>query len=461
MNPSLSLGLKASQQLAITPQMIQTLRVVQFSTPELLEHIQHELADNPFLTETGSEPSLDDDTHEIRDEAEHQHEYEDLEASAPSDLPSSPTDPDAPDRTSILERTASREQSLEEALHEQLDVAFTEGSAPWRFGEAIIGSLDPDGFFPPSTRQDLIAFLGCETEAFDEVWGIIRSFDPPGIASPDVRSCLLYQLETLPEFDTALELELVEKHFHELKQGRAAEIAKLVSAPVADVERALHHIATLEPRPARRYRSVETNLVIPDVVVRRENEGLSVLVNDEVLPKIAFSDEYSQIGKVKDNPELKQWIKEKEEKAHLLLSSIKFRSQNLAKVMSHLVTVQRAFFEKGPSALVPFTLVKLAELTGINQGTLSRITSTKYVDTEWGIFSLRVFFSSAVAGSEGEVSSNRIRDEIKKILEEFGSHAKLSDQKLAEVLSKKGFSVARRTVTKYRQQLQILSSFHR
>ncbi|MBN8219158.1 MAG: RNA polymerase factor sigma-54 [Spirochaetes bacterium] len=462
MAQGLHLGLRTAQSLAITPQMIQTLRIVQYSTPELLEHIQHELSENPFLTELPDEAAttLDPDAETARDESEHREEYGD-EPIPDTPEPQQPANPDAPDRTSIIERTASREQNLEEVLMEQLGIAYHEHTEAFQVGEYIIGSLDDDGFFAPDKRSVALADLKCDPEVFDDVLGTIRSFDPPGIASADVRSCLLYQLETLEEYDTDLEFELVENHFSELQQRKAADLAKLLQRPLAEIERAIHHIGMLEPRPARRYRNVENAVIIPDVVVRRDGADFHVTVNDEILPKLAYSDEYRSLSKVKDNPELRQWMKDREEKAQLLLSSIRFRSQNLVKVAVKLLDVQRPFFEKGPSHLAPYTLTKLAEATGINQGTLSRITNTKYIETEWGVFSLKAFFSSAVAGAEGSVSSNHIREEIKAILDSFGPDVRLSDQKIAEVLAKKGFKVARRTVAKYRTKLQILSSFHR
>ncbi|MBD3216452.1 MAG: RNA polymerase sigma-54 factor, partial [Candidatus Lokiarchaeota archaeon] len=217
----------------------------------------------------------------------------------------------------------------------------------------------------------------------------------------------------------------------------------------------------LEPKPARAYSSVENSYVIADVAIKRVDGSLQLVINDDIIPDISFNDEYKKFLSVKNNPELKRYLIEKEERAVSLLTSIRYRQTNLEKVMKRLLEVQYDFFDKGPGHLVPYTLKKLSEEIEVNSGTLSRIINAKYVQTEWGVFSLRIFFSSSLRAREGDVSSNTVKDMIMEIIDSYEDSQKLSDQKIVEVLAKRGIKVARRTVAKYRKKLNILSSFHR
>lgn len=462
MEQGLRLNLKQSQTLTVTPQLIQTLKIVQYSAPELVEHIQHELSENPFLTELpDNHPVIDTEKDGLRDEKEYVNEYSEDSPNYSSTGSTTRLDSGSDDKSSIIEKTAAQEVDLSEMLMEQLGLVFPEDSDSFQIGEYLIGSLDEDGYLMPEVEAQCREALKVDAESFDEVLAKIRTFDPPGIASSNIQDCLIRQLERYEDYDTSLEREIVAKHFEELRKKKYADLAKVLDATEEEVDRAAHLIATLEPKPARRYRNVENAVIIPDVTVRRVNDEFQILVNDEVIPRIAFNDEYKKLLKVKDNPELKKYLQEREEKALNLINSIRYRKTNLIKVMRKLIEIQKQFFLEGPKGLVPYTLVKLSEEIGVNQGTLSRIANSKYVNTEWGAFSLKIFFSSSVQSTTGEVSSNKIKLAIEEIIQSFGPDTKLSDQKIAEVLAKRGFRVARRTVAKYRNSLKILSSFHR
>jgi RNA polymerase sigma-54 factor len=459
MNQSLNLHQKAVQTLAVTPQMIQTLKIVQFSTPELLEYIQHEAAENPFLNEEVSNVSLNTEYETIQDEKIHNVEFDDEIVSS---LRQTKKDPSETVSTStVIERTASKEKHLSDILLEQLAFVYRHNSKEYEIGEIIIGSLDKDGYLTEQTLDEIKKAYDFDKEMFTEVLDAIKEFDPPGIASANIQECLLSQLSMYSDVQHQLALEIIKNYYKLLIKKKFNEIAKLTNESKAAVENAVSLIQLLELKPARKYSDIENNYITPDVFVRRNENDFQVIINNETLPKITFNNEYKNLKQVKGNKELKTYLKQKEEDALNLLNSIKYRQSNLHKVTAKLIEIQKDFFFDGPVGLKPFTLVKLSEILNINQGTLSRIVNSKYVDTEWGVFSLRIFFSSSVTSTKGDVSSNSIKEMIKEILNEYKGEKKLSDQKIVEYLAKKGIKIARRTLAKYRKELNILSSFHR
>jgi len=230
----------------------------------------------------------------------------------------------------------------------------------------------------------------------------------------------------------------------------------------ADIEEAAHLISLLEPKPARKYSSINVNFVFPDASVQRQGNDLVVSINNEILPRISYNTEYKNLTKLKENERLQSFFKEKEENALVLICSIEYRISNIQKVVEALTKIQRDFFFDGPKALKPYKLINLSEELNINKGTLSRIVNSKYIDTEWGIVPLRIFFSSSLQGRLGSVvSANSIKEEIRGFIREYQGKKKLSDKMIVNYLNKKGINVARRTVAKYRAKLNILSSFHR
>lgn len=459
MNTGLGLHQRLSQQLSITPQMIQSLKIMQLSIPELLDHIQHEVSENPFLVETRkNDLNINESVSNQRDERLHNEEYQDYyneNRSKKSNLVS------GADKTSIIEKTASRQQNLSELLNEQLSFVFDTDSIEYKIGIYIIGSVDADGFLKNDAVLAIAEEFKCDPAIILEIKQIIQRFEPVGIASENMLESLLVQLELFDDNIHLLAREILNNHFELLIKKKTDEIVKHTGASLNEVEDALHAITLLEPTPGKKYQEDGVNFVIPDVVVKKIGGEFQISVNEEVLPELTFYNEYEQILKDIPNDESKLYLKQKEEDAKNLINSIKYRYSNLQKVVSKLVVIQKEFFLNGPSFLAPYTLVKLSEEIGINQGTLSRIINSKFIDTEWGIFSLKIFFSSSFESKQGSVSSNAIKEHLKELLESHKGDKKLSDQMLVEMLKKKGIDIARRTVAKYRKELKILSSFHR
>lgn len=458
---SLQLNQKLSLGQTITPQMIQTLKLVQYSAPELLEFIQHELSDNPFLESEESSLSIDTDKKEFQDQKDYVFEYG--SDSSQEYLPSSGMNSDKKDATSVIEQTLSEESDLGEVLEKQLHFVFNQNSTEYKVGLHIISLLSEDGYLDKAYIKDIAEYNQVNEDQVLDVLSCIQDFEPDGIASLNLKDCLLKQLESYPDYDTRIERQLIESHLDQLKPRFFNDLCKQYNIDQGRLQTAVQFISHLEPKPARKYSRQQNTYILPDIAVHRIENQLQIQMNNRIFPRIRVNQEYRKLLKQnsRGNKELTDFLKDKEEKAGILLNSLRYRKSNLEKVVTKLLEVQNDFFYQGPSALKPYTLVKLAEELEINQGTISRIVNSKFIETEWGVFSLRIFFSSSLPGKDGEVSSNQIKQEIQKIIQEYDESKKLSDSRIVEILKKKGFQVARRTVAKYRKQLQILSSFHR
>ena len=465
MSQHISLQQTPAQQLSITPQLIQTLKITQYSISELIEYIQHEVGDNPFLMEKEQAPREKVEIEKmVSEDAKNYHlEYTDSSNKYSNSSSNHNRMASNKDKSSIIERVAAYVIPLSEVLTNQLYYHFPEGSLKYRIGEYIIGSLDKDGYLPEKAVEEIKSELHVDDKLFEEAHAIFKTFEPDGIASRNLKECLLTQIKKFSESqDTTLEGLIIENCLDLLQKKKYKKIARKLKIPLQKIETTVHHISLLEPKPARMYQSTTSSFIIPDMTVARVGDELMLYMNEELIPKIEFNHQYKKLLKIKKNPLLNKYLKEKEEKANLLLISIKYRKSNLQKMMEKIIEIQRDFFEKGPKYLHPYTLVKLSEYLSINQGTLSRIANSKYVETQWGVFSLRFFFPSYVKGKNGKVSSKEIKEVMKEIIREYeakGDH--LSDRKIAEVLNKRGYKVARRTVTKYRNNLLIFSSNYR
>ena len=447
-----------SQRLSITPQIIQIQKLVQYSQVELLDQIKQQIADNPFLEEfSNNDVNLDTNFINLEDEKKHHLDYNDF-----SNKNKNHSDIQFNDAGSVIEKTHKETKLLSDDLLEQLAFLYPKDSQEYKIGEFIIGSLDANGFFPQEKIVELMGYLKVELPDVKEVLNKIQNFYPEGIAAFGLRECLLKQAENLIDGKTSLEYLILNQFFELVDPKKVSQLSKALNEDVEIVKNALKNIAHLEPKPNRNYGGEQNAIIIPDVYVTIYGDKLNLSVNEEFIPKVVYRDDYKKWAKkTSKNKEWSQFIRNKQNEAKLLIHSLVYRKTNLMKVMERIIVHQRDFFFEGLRAIKPYTLVKLAEEIEINQGTLSRIVNSKYVQCDQGIFSLRVFFSSSIEREQGAISSQKIKDEIEQILKSYDGDKKLSDQKICNVLDKKGIKVARRTVNKYRRQMDILSSVYR
>ncbi|MFW5714821.1 MAG: RNA polymerase factor sigma-54 [bacterium] len=444
------------QKLKMSPQLYQSIQLMAMPLQDLKLKIQEELEKNPALEMVSekSDVSLD----EIRSNTREDHDF--FENSSDPGYTSG-YDQDASDsKQKFMEGALSRPESLHEHLMWQLRVQ----PIPKKWfdvGELLIWNLDENGFHIEEPKK-----LVSEDQypVLEEVLPLIQQFDPVGVCTNDYRHSLLVQAELSPEAPAHTE-ELIEHHMELLERNSPREIAKKTGISETEIESITEFIKTLTPYPGRLYSNSSTTYVIPDVVVRHEEGEFKLYLNDEEIPELGINPFYEQLEDAGKNQEkqTKKFVKQSVRDARWFIYSVHQRNQTLVKIARTILEFQRKFFLYGPKQLAPLTLKDVAAEVQVHETTVSRIVNSKYIQTEWGIFPLKYFFSNQVASTgSGRYSKEAVKEIIKEILEEHASEKKqLSDQKISDILKKRGISVARRTVTKYRKELAIDSSYYR
>ncbi|WP_099609401.1 RNA polymerase factor sigma-54 [Vibrio coralliilyticus] len=479
-----SLQLKLGQQLAMTPQLQQAIRLLQLSTLDLQQEIQEALDSNPLLeVEEGSEensnvedkaasdekepnaeiaePEVKDSSElieksEISNELEIDTTWEDV-YSANTGSTGITLDDDAP----VYQGETT--QSLHDYLTWQLDLTpFSETDRT--IAMAIIDAVDDYGYLTISTEDILESFDNeeIELEEIEAVRKRVQQFDPLGVASNNLQDCLLLQLATFPEDTPWLkEAKLVLTDYIEQLGNRDYKlIIKEAKLKEAELKEALKLIQQLDPRPGSRIAAEHAEYVIPDVSVFKDHGKWVVTINPDSVPRLKVNQQYAALGK--GNSSDSQYIRSNLQEAKWLIKSLESRNETLLKVAKCIVEHQRDFFEYGEEAMKPMVLNDVALDVDMHESTISRVTTQKYMHTPRGIFELKYFFSSHVSTDNGgECSSTAIRALIKKLVAAENSAKPLSDSKIAALLADQGIQVARRTIAKYRESLGIAPSSQR
>jgi RNA polymerase sigma-54 factor len=522
MEVKLGQDLRLRQQLVMTPQLQQAIKILQLSLPELESIVQTELEQNPMLepldrspAETAAEAQMPDG--ETPPDAEGE--------PLPPENDAAPTDGDAPeqwetaahelpttepapgesrdaaleikenqsldqidwreyletysnnierrdmwqesapsdsedDHRSALENTSLRRSSLEDHLLWQVRMSNL-SEADQRIAGSIIYNLDDDGYLD-TPLEELAAQLEVPLEEAERVLKRVQRFDPPGAAARDLRECLLLQLANLGMEDS-LAARIVRDHLELLEKHRYAEIAKTLGVPVEMIGQAAKVIAELEPKPGRDYGGEEPTYVVPDVYINKVGDDYIVTLNREAVPRLRLAGYYQRVlNDASVAPETREYLQERLRSARWLVKSIYQRQQTIFKVANSIVKFQRAFFDHGISQLKPLVLKDVAEDIGMHESTISRATANKYAHTPQGIFELKFFFTSGVKASTGEdVSAETVKEKIRTMVGAESPDNPLSDQAIAEMLRAKQINIARRTVAKYRQAMGILPSANR
>lgn len=292
---------------------------------------------------------------------------------------------------------------------------------------------------------------------------ILRHFDPPGVAARDARESLLVQLERAGEGDS-IAWKVVHAHFEDVARNRLPAVARALGVALPEVLEAVERVRRLEPSPSRSFGSTDAGYIVPDVAAEKVDGEWMVSLKDDRLPRLRVSREYQRMyeREKRKKGEVGDYLKGRLESAYWLIKSIQQRQRTIYRVSECIVRRQRDFFEYGPKHLKPMTLRVVADDLGIHESTVSRVTTAKYIQTPRGIFELKYFFTNAIDTGEGEDASARVvKAVLKEIVEAEDPRNPLADQRLAELLAARGYPIARRTVTKYREQLGILSARQR
>lgn len=447
------------QKLKMNPQLFQSIQLMALPLQELKFRIQEEIDRNPALEviEDRSEVSLEEA------EGKPAEEYEYFENSSDPGYASREEGERARDqKQKFLEGALAHPESLQEHLLWQLRLQPIPQDL-FDIGFLLIQNLNSDGFhiedphslIPPEKAESLSAVLK-----------IIQRLDPVGVCVKDYMESLLVQLDADPEAPDDART-IISDYFELLEKGRHSEIVKKMKISPESMESLLKYIKTLNPFPGRNYSIEPARYVIPDLMVKLKEGEFFLILNDEEIPVLGINPFFTEIAEAKNKiqkREVKSFVNQNIKDARWFIRSIHQRNETLVKIARAIVEFQRDFFMKGPKYLVPLTLRDIAQEVSVHETTVSRISHGKYLQTEWGIFELKYFFSNSISGpgsSGSRYSKEGVKQIIKEILEEDPSGKHLSDQKIADLLKKRGIPLARRTVAKYRKELDIQSSYGR
>lgn len=465
-----SLHLSQTQKLIMTPRLQQALKLLQVPTLELQAMLKQEILQNPLLEEVDEVTEQEDIEREASPEEQNNEEAEDPAEEDPIDWSEYLQDgtldrtytPPSESSTEFLEKVPVTRTTLAESLIEQLHfLKLPEESL--RIAEFLVGSLDDRGWVV-TPMEEIVESLGVPADEIEKVLRVVQALEPAGVGARDLRECLLIQLDARGDRDT-LEWRMIHDCFDHLVNRRFPEIARLLKVSVHDVQVASDAIATLNPRPGTSVSAEDPKYVTPDLLVERVDEEYVVMLNDRNVPRLRISSAYESVmasqkkraDSTTEEKETRDYIQGKLASAKWLIQTIEQRRRTMIKVMNCIVREQREFFDRGIAFLRPLTLAAVARQIDMHESTVSRVCSGKYVQTPRGVFELKFFFSSGLATDDGEdVSARTAKDIIKGLIDEEDKTEPLSDQRIAELLHEKGLQIARRTVAKYREQLQIL-----
>ena len=469
-----SLQLKLGQQLTMTPQLQQAIRLLQLPALELQAHIRELLETNVMLEpmEDGHEEGLDAGPLEHAEAPEPVESVEAPRESAvevldegwgehsvgPAETPWSGDDDDRQQ-----EFADSAGQSLQEYLLWQLELVKLE-PRELAIARAIVDAISDDGYLTEPLEEianTLQPEIHCEPAEVEAALAGVQALDPPGVGARSVGECIELQLRQLdpaiPGFNAAI--EIARHHLERIAGRELAVVKRELRATDEELASALALVRSCHPRPGATVSAGSAEYVVPDVFVRRTEHGWAVEINSATLPRVRLNQSYaSLIGRNASHATMRAQLQE----ARWLLKSLEIRHETLIKVARSIVERQTAFLEHGEEHMRPMILKDIAEAIGMHESTISRVTSGKYMHTPRGVFELRYFFSSHVEGADGSgTSSTAIRAKIRKLVKDEGADSPLSDGRIAELLSAEGIPVARRTVAKYREAMGIPPSNER
>jgi RNA polymerase sigma-54 factor len=349
--------------------------------------------------------------------------------------------------------------SLADHLDEQLRLA-TEDPLERRIGGEIIGNIDEDGYLRAELEEVATRCQTTPQEVERVLTQMVQRFDPMGVGARTIQECLLLQLRADPPVDPLSE-EIIEQHFDDLSRRRYADIARALKQPLDRIMESIEEIMGLEPKPGRSFGGSDARYIVPDVFVYKISGEYTVVLNEDGVPRLRVSSLYRSLRNSPDEG-ARQYVDQKLRSALWLIKSVDQRQRTLRKVTTSIVKFQREFLDKGLAYLRPLSLRDVGEDVGMHESTISRVTTNKYVETPQGLFELKFFFHSGIASGDGEmVSSVSVKKMIQDLLANEDAAKPLSDQEVAAILKGRGLTIARRTVAKYREELNILPSHQR
>ncbi|MBN2659240.1 MAG: RNA polymerase factor sigma-54 [Spirochaetales bacterium] len=445
--------LKQEMKLKMSPQLLQSISLLALPLQNLKLKIKEEVEKNPALEYINENQSLSYD--ELVDKK--REDFDPFENSSDSGYSQTRWQGNDNSKRQFMEGTISRSESLQEHLVSQLHLQpITERER--EIGELLIYNLDNNGFY--IEEPDLLVNSD-EQELMGKVRDVVRQLDPVGTCVRDYIESLKVQSEIDGRYPPGT-IEVIENHLELLNRGKISDISKKTGLSEDDIDDILYYIRFLDPFPGREYSYETPSYIIPDLIVKKRDGDYFLTINEEEIPVLQINSYFENLvkddNKEGEDKEVNRFVNSAVRDAKWFMNTISLWNSTLLKTARAIVDFQRDFFRKGPKYLVPLTLKDIAREIDMNESTVSRITRGKYIQTEWGVFELKYFFSNAVSSGNSKTS---VKEIIKEIIEENKTGKKLSDQKISDLLQMRGINIARRTVAKYRKELDIMPSFRR
>ena len=492
-------SLKLGQNLVMTPQLQQAIKLLQLNHMELAELITQELTENPVLEEVGeenpqdnletaaSDETFDPEIQQQNDEQAQQapqpeedrmlagkeevnwdaylEDFNDSASTAPSMKENNPDD------TPTYENVLTKTSSLEEHLLWQLSMLNLMENEE-KLAQLVIASLNDEGYLETDLAV-LATKAEIELEDAEEILKMLHGFDPLGIGARNLQECLLIQAKFLCPDNPVVE-KIIRDHMVDLEKHNIPAIAKAENLPIEKVVEAQKIIHEFEPRPGSIFTEPDTQYITPDIYINKVGNNYVISMNDDGIPRLRVSNYYKSIVQKENAKEggpvpgsaggqAKEYVQDKLRAAMWLIRSIQNRQKTIYKVTEAILARQRDFFEKGAHFLKPMVLKDIAADVGMHESTISRVTTNKYMHTPVGTYELKYFFNSSINASDGgdALASSAVKEKIKHLITKEDPKKPLSDQQIVEMLSKENIDIARRTVAKYREMLNILPSSKR
>ncbi len=452
-----------SLQQVLAPQLQQSLLILQAPLLELRNLVQQEMETNPVLEELANEIEATDEKptaedREFKEEFEQlaklDDEWRDYMAQSGS---YSPRSQDEDEKRQFFFESIATHETLQQHLMGQLNQTALDAEDR-KTAEVIIGNIDDDGFLQ-SNPEEMSMNTGIPKDDFENMLTLIQSFYPPGVGARDLQDCLLIQLKREGRL-ASLEYKMISEHMLDLGKRRFPEIARRMGISVEQVQKSANNIARLDPRPGQIFAESPQNYVLPDVTVEKIDGEYQIILNGEQIPHLRISNTYKDIMAQDGNGgDVKDYIRDKIRSGKFLIKSIHQRQQTISNISHQIVSRQREFLERGSAHLKPMTMVQIADAVGVHETTVSRAISGKYMATPQGVYEMKYFFTPGYQTASGESMSNTsVKEAILDLVKSEAGGSPLSDKEIVEILSERGIPIARRTVAKYRTELNILPS---
>ncbi len=447
------ISFQQQQTFKMSPQLLQSIKLMELPVIDLRERIEEEVERNPAL-EIMDDPSLVSLDAGVTIQKE---EDDYFESTSDPGFIRQGSSADSDEHNKFIEGAVSRTETLQEHLLWQLRLQPIDEKSR-EIGELLIQNLNDDGFHIEALD---VLLAGFDAQQVDQVLGMIRTFDPPGTCTADYMESLKIQSRFMQNPPDGIEEML--QYLEPLEKGRFQDVAKKTGRKEQEVRNMFDRIKELSPFPGRQFSSGETRFVVPDVQVLKKEGNFVIKLNEEEIPVLGINPFFMKISDEKDEEKgTRDFVRENIKEARWFIQSINQRNHTLLKVTRAIVEFQRSFFVNGLKYLAPLTLKDIAGEIGVHETTVSRTAHGKYMQTEWGIFEIRHFFTNSISGT-GSSGSRYSKGGVKEILREFilSEEKHLSDQEIADMLAKRGIPIARRTVAKYRNELDLGSSYTR